>query len=136
MIYLTEMLKNTPRAAGWLALAFIGLATLSPIQDRPVIASAHVEHFAAFALVGLALTLGYPSRTILVLVTVAGSAVVLEILQLFTPDRHGRLVDTLMKIAGGLSGIGAGELALILTACRRKFRIEMIANYRRKSTTD
>ncbi|CAN7492070.1 hypothetical protein LJR220_004471 [Bradyrhizobium sp. LjRoot220] len=42
---------------GWLALAFIAYATLSPIDSRPVVAGVQFEHFAAFALLGLALGL-------------------------------------------------------------------------------
>jgi VanZ family protein len=96
--------------AGWLALAFIVYATLSPIDDRPVIASAHLEHFAAFGLVGLAFALAYPNRLLLIVAIVVGSAFGLEALQLLTPDRHGRVVDALIKAMGGVCGISVGQL--------------------------
>jgi len=103
--------------AGWLALALIAYATLSPIKDRPVIAGLQLEHFAAFALLGFAFALGYPRRTVLIIGIVIGSAFTLEALQLLTPDRHGRLLDALVKAAGGLAGIGMTRLGLpILTA--------------------
>jgi hypothetical protein len=35
----------------------------------------------------------------------------LEALQLLTPDRHARLLDALVKAAGGVCGIGIGQLA-------------------------
>ncbi|CAN7492006.1 hypothetical protein LJR220_004470 [Bradyrhizobium sp. LjRoot220] len=38
----------------------------------------------------------------------------LETLQLLTPDRHGRLLDAAVKVAGGISGIGAGQLMIML----------------------
>lgn len=38
----------------------------------------------------------------------------LEALQLLTPDRHGRLLDTAVKAAsGGICGIGISCLALL-----------------------
>jgi hypothetical protein len=98
--------------ASWLALAFIVYATLSPIEARPVLAGAQFERFAAFAVLGLAFGLAYPNRIILVFAIVVGSAFTLEALQLLTPDRHGRLLDALVKAAGGISGIGVGQLVL------------------------
>src|SRR5258705_7618646 len=104
--------------AGWVVLAFIAFATLSPLKDRPVIAGLQLEHFAAFALLGLAFALGYPRRTVLIIGIVIGSAFTLEALQLLTPDRHGRLLDALVKAAGGLSGIGMTRLGLQILAAR------------------
>jgi VanZ like family len=100
--------------AGWLALAFIAYATLSPLEDRPVVAGPQFEHFAAFALLGFAFARGYPERTLLAIAVVIGAAFTLEALQLLTPDRHGRVLDALVKAAGGICGIGVGRLALLL----------------------
>src|SRR5664280_1673382 len=108
------MLQKLSAIAGWLALAFIVYATLSPINDRPVLAPPHVEHFAAFALLGLAFSLAYPSRVILVVAIVVGSAFGLEAMQLLTPDRHGRLLDALMKATGGVGGISVARLDSLL----------------------
>ncbi|MGB9113743.1 VanZ family protein [Bradyrhizobium sp.] len=99
---------------GWLALAFIIYATLSPIDARPVLASPHREHFAAFALMGLAFGLAYPNRVLLVVVIVVGAAAGLEALQVLTPDRHGRVFDALVKALGGICGISFGQLASFL----------------------
>ena len=95
----------------WLCLAFIAYATLSPLEDRPVIAGLQLEHFAAFALMGFAFAMGYPNRLRLAVIVVIGGAFVLEAMQLLTPDRHGRVVDALVKAAGGIFGIGIGYLA-------------------------
>jgi Na+/glutamate symporter len=100
--------------AGWLALGFIAYATLSPIDARPVVAGVQFEHFAAFALLGIALGFAYPDRVVFVVAVVAGGAVVLETLQLLTPDRHGRLLDAAVKVAGGICGIGAGQWVVML----------------------
>jgi VanZ like family len=77
-----------------------------------VVAGLQFEHFAAFALTGMALALGYPNRMRLVIVIVIGSAFTLEALQLLTPDRHGRVLDALVKAAGGICAIGVGILSL------------------------
>ena len=100
---------------GWLALAFIVYATLSPIESRPVVTNIQLEHFAAFALVGLAFALAYPNRVLLVAAVVVGSAFGLEALQLLTPDRHARVIDALVKAAGGICGIGVGQLGQLFS---------------------
>src|SRR5262245_45495698 len=91
--------------AGWLALAAVAFVTLGPIQDRPQVAPPHLEHFTAFLLLGLAFALGSPNRPLRAVLIVVGSAILLELLQLLTPDRHGRLVDAMTKIAGAAPGI-------------------------------
>ena len=95
--------------ASWAVLAFIAFATLSPLEERPAVASP--QHFAAFALLGFAFARGYPTRALLSVAIVVASAFALEALQLLTPDRHGCLLDALVKAAGGIFGIGAGRLA-------------------------
>ena len=108
------MVQRVSAIAGWLALAFIVYATLSPIDDRPVVAGPQFEHFTAFALVGLAFGLAYPKRIFLVAGIVLISAFALEALQLLTPDRHARLLDALVKAGGGVCGIGIGQLTHML----------------------
>jgi xanthine/uracil permease len=108
------MIQRISVIAGWLALAFIAFATLSPIADRPSVAVPHLEHFAAFALMGLAFALAYPNRVLLVVAGVIGAAIGLEMLQLLTPDRHGRAADAFVKALGGISGISVGQMASFL----------------------
>jgi VanZ family protein len=116
--YLPAMIQRISVVAGWLALTFIVYATLSPIDARPVLASPQLEHFAAFALVGLAFALAYPSRILLVAVIVVAAAVGLEALQLLTPDRHARVTDALVKALGAICGIGVGWLVSYLLRSR------------------
>jgi VanZ family protein len=113
------MIQKLSTIAGWLALAFIAYATLSSINARPVIAGAQLEHFAAFALAGFAFGLAYPKRLLLVLAIVVGSALALESLQLLTPDRHGRVLDAVVKAVGGICGIGVSQAALFLLRIQR-----------------
>lgn len=90
----------------WSMLLFIAYATLSPIGLRPHLGNVSLERFGAFAAVGLLFGLAYPRHVWLVLMTVLGSAVTLELLQRITPDRHGMLPDAEVKFIGGLAGVG------------------------------
>jgi VanZ family protein len=108
------MIQKISTTVGWLALAFIAYATLSPIDSRPVIAAAQLEHFAAFGLVGLALGIAYPKRWLWVVAIVIGSAFALEALQLITPDRHGRLLDLAVKAVGGMCGVWISQIGMLI----------------------
>lgn len=99
--------------ASWLALAYIACVTLSPITARPIVAGPQLEHFAAFALLGVAFGLSYQHQVALAFVIVIGSSFSLEALQVMTPDRHGRLADALVKATGGLCGLVVGHLAIL-----------------------
>jgi VanZ family protein len=102
--------------AAWTVLGFIAYVTLSPLSFRPIVADSNSERFFAYALTGLLLALAYPRRLLFVVSFVVIGASVLEILQLATPDRHARIADTLVKIAGGVAGI---LVACFLTICAR-----------------
>jgi hypothetical protein len=117
------MIQRLSLVAGWLTFAFIVCATLSPIDYRPEMAGPQVERFAAFALLGLAFAFGYRSRTLFLIIVVVSGAFVLEALQGLTPDRHGRVLDALVKAAGALFGIGMGRMAaLFLGSPINRFR--------------
>ena len=104
------MIQRISAAVGWLALVFIVFATLSPAGIRPSISTPHLEHFAAFAFIGVAFAFAYPNRILLVVIIVVGAALGLEALQLLTPDRHGRAADAFVKALGGISGICIGQM--------------------------
>jgi hypothetical protein len=97
--------------AAWMLLALIASATVSPIRDRPMLyTSASLEHLAAFAVVGVLFCLAYPRHVALVCLIVLGSAVLLELAQLLTVDRHGRVQDAVEKMAGGVLGVMVGRV--------------------------
>lgn len=109
--------------AAWALFAFITYATVSPIQDRPTLpTSSSFEHLAAFAILGATFCLAYPRRIALVCLIVLGGAVLLEIMQFLTPDRHGRIQDAIEKMAGGALGIVAGLLIISIAQANRWFQ--------------
>ncbi|MBX9840394.1 MAG: VanZ family protein [Xanthobacteraceae bacterium] len=105
------MIKRILSVAPWASLAFVAAATLSPLTLRPHMSAAHVEHLAAYAFIGLLFGLVYPRQTFLNGVVVLGTATLLEVLQLMTPDRHGRIADLGFKLAGAIAGIVAAKIA-------------------------
>lgn len=97
------------RVSAWFCLAVIALITLSPIGLRPETGlSPQIERFVAFAVVGTLFAAAYPRYILFAAVIVLGAAVMLELLQLLAPSRHGRLFDAGVKVAGGLVGLSAG----------------------------
>jgi VanZ family protein len=106
--------------AAWALLAFIAYATISPIQARPTLpAPTSFEHLTAFAVLGLLFCLAYPRHIALVCLIVLGGAVLLEIMQLLTHDRHGRIQDAIEKMAGGVLGIVVGRAILYFEQANR-----------------
>jgi hypothetical protein len=95
--------------AAWLSLAFIVFLTLSPVGLRPQVAGVGLEHLAAFAVMGLLFAVAYPRHLVPIVALVLGSAAILELLQLITPDRHARFSDMLFKLAGGSIGIAVAR---------------------------
>lgn len=103
------------RLLAWALLLCLVFVTLSPIDLRPVSPlPTQLERAAALALIGGVFALAYPRHIVLVTLLVVGSTVALELLQLVSPSRHGRLVDLAVKCVGALAGIGAGWIALRL----------------------
>jgi VanZ family protein len=83
---------------------------LSPFLMQTEMKSfARFEHVIAFACVGAIFSFAYPDRIVSVSCAVLLTAVSLEYLQTWTPDRHGTFVDACEKIAGGGLGISAAH---------------------------
>jgi VanZ family protein len=114
------MLKKITSPAAWLVLVFIVYATLSPLSERPSLTATEtslsvvIERFGAYGLLGLLFGLAYARRLTLVVSIVLGSAIGLELLQLFIADRDARLIDVVEKLTGGIAGIGASQVIYAL----------------------
>ncbi|MBN8942804.1 MAG: VanZ family protein [Rhizobiales bacterium] len=97
--------------AAWGLLAAVFVATVGPIQLRPISGhSVGLERFLAFAIIGGLFGLAYPKRWPLVLALVLGSAAAFELMQHLSPGRHGRLADFAVKAAGGIAGLATAVL--------------------------
>jgi VanZ family protein len=106
------------RILAWLLLAGLVFVTLSPDDLRPVTAlPTQIERGFAVAVIGFVFAIAYPRHIWLVAALVLGATVLLEILQLVTPSRHGRIADAAAKLLGGAIGLTVGGL---LTRTRRR----------------
>ena len=72
------------------------------------------RHFVAFGLAGLALGVGYPKRLWVIAAVIVGSSFGLEAMQLLTPDRHGRILDAMVKALGGCVGVWVSQIGTII----------------------
>jgi VanZ family protein len=117
------MFQKTIESIAWGLLACIVFATISPIDLRPTLhVRSGIEHLAAFAVLGSAFCIAYPRQTALVCLIVLGCAVLLELAQLLTPDRHARIHDAVVKVVGGILGIAASRAILYLDRTSRLFQ--------------
>lgn len=110
--------KRAAAILAWLVLAVIVFSTLSPIGMRPHLGAAHLERFAAFALLGFLFAIVYPGRIVAVLLWVVAAVAGLELLQMLASGRHARLADLAVKAAGGVCGITSAWLVMRLRAAR------------------
>ena len=87
------------KVGAWAFLLFIVFATLSPFHLRPSLTSTEpadivmLERVGAFAVLGALFLTSYPRRFALVAFIVFGAPIILELAQVFVPDRHARLID-------------------------------------------
>jgi len=109
------MFRTVTATAAWTTLAFIAYVTLCPLNERPEVdfdLFSHPEHYLAFAVAGSLFGLAYPRQMLFVCIVVLGSAVLLELSQLLTLDRHARVIDAVRKIIGGAIGVAIARLAI------------------------
>lgn len=110
------MVRIACRIIGWLILAGIVLATISPIGLRPRLGfGPDFDRFMGFLISGLFLGFGYRRRWLWILGFIAVAAFAIETLQVLTPDRHARLWDAMVKAGGGILGVLAAHLVLVLS---------------------
>ena len=108
--------KTALRLLAWLLLAGLIFVTLSPINLRPVSPlPTQLERAIALAVVGFVFAVAYPRQLWVIALVVLGTTVLLEILQLAAPSRHGRVVDVAVKLVGACFGLLAGLLFSRLT---------------------
>jgi apolipoprotein N-acyltransferase len=108
------MIRTLFAFAAWATFGLICFVTLSPIGLRPEIGSPGPERFLAFVLLGGLLVIAYPNRFGRLAIFIVIVALGLEALQQITPDRHGHLADTIVKVVGGWAGCSVAWLGQIV----------------------
>jgi len=97
------------RLAAWGSLALVAIFTLAPIDFRPATTfPPTIERFVAFAAVGFVFAVAYPRQFWFAVAVAIGAALLLEVLQVLAPTRHGQLFDAAVKLAGGSAGLLLG----------------------------
>ena len=117
------MFRKLLALAAWSSLVLICIVSLSPMELRPGAAtegSAISQRFIAYLVLGLLFVSAYPRRFVRSLMFVVFVALGLEAAQQLTPDRHGRLVDAIEKVAGGLLGCSVARSANALIERRSR----------------
>ena len=100
------MVVKIARIAAWLLVVAIVVVTLGPPTVRPVSGfNRSLEHVAAFALLGLAFGMAYPSRRILLALIGVAVAALMETLQQMVPGRHAYFSDFVINAAGACAGL-------------------------------
>jgi len=96
------------RLFAWSLAAAVAFATLGPPSYRPhADLGQNGEHALAFVLVGLAFGLAYTrNRLMIALIGVAMTGLI-EILQLWAPGRHARLMDFVVDALAACAGLAA-----------------------------
>ena len=109
MIPATLPLTRITRLAFWVAAAVVLYFALAPVPARELLTgwdkSNHVVAFAGLAVLGL---LGWASRVRLVLAGLIGYGMLIELLQLATPDHQFDLQD----LAADAIGLAVGWCVL------------------------
>jgi len=112
------MLIKAARIVAWLLIAAAVFLSVGPQKFRPFTGIEHeLEHYLAFAVVGLAFGLGYPRRGMILAVTAISIAGALETAQLWVPHRHAYFSDFLVN--GSAAWIGIALAALLNWIIRR-----------------
>src|SRR6185295_3646424 len=89
-----QMSARLLRSAAWLYAAALMLLTLGPASIRPETAMPpYVEHLAAFGIAGLLFVIGYRKSGMLLVLCGGAFIASLEVLQVWVPGRHARLID-------------------------------------------
>ena len=117
MSKLTLALHRLSLAAAWAGVALIVILSLVPGRERPHTGfTGHQEHFAAYALTGIAFAFALQNRRgrMASVVGLALLAAGMEFAQKFSPGRHPDVSDALFSSLGGVAGIAVGTVTFVL----------------------
>ena len=99
------------RIAAWSLTAAIIILSLVPPELRPETGAPHaLEHFSIYAGTGLAFSLGYSRRDLVLASLLVIFSGVVELAQLLVPGRHARLSDFVIDALAMSVGVAVGSL--------------------------
>jgi hypothetical protein len=106
LCYPVPMTTALLRLFAWSLAAAVTFATLGPASLRP---HSHLgqdgEHALAFILIGVAFGLAYARHRLLTTAVAVLSIALLEILQLWAPERHARFEDFAVDALAACAGL-------------------------------
>ncbi|WP_233382670.1 VanZ family protein [Methylobacterium sp. C25] len=116
------MMHKLARLMAWMLVVALVVVTLAPIGMRPaVIENANIERALAYALLGFLFAVGYPRHRFLAFAVGVAVAAGLEVGQVFTASRHGRVPDFMVKaVAAGIGVITAWVFAQLYARLTRQ----------------
>ena len=101
------LLRRASRLAFWLCAAAVLYLALSPVSARETFAQADkLEHVFAFFVLASLGSLAWPGWPRQLLLGLAAYGVLIELLQLLTPDHHADLLDVMADLAGAVLAMG------------------------------
>ena len=107
------MITRLVRISACLYTGALVWLTLGPASFRPeTVMPPYLEHVAAFGVSGLLFSIGCRFRGQYLVFLGGAFAAFLEILQIWAPGRHARLIDFAMDTLGFSIGVAMGRHAL------------------------
>lgn len=104
-------LKAT-RVAAWFFLLVIVALSVVPPTLRPTTTVPHdLEHALAFLGSGILFGIAYTGHEFVLSTGAVALCAVIEMVQLFVPGRHARMIDLVVDAAAALVGVFVGTLA-------------------------
>jgi VanZ family protein len=105
------MLQKLLKAASWVIILGLVIATVVPADERPITGlQHHFEHFLAFALAGLTSGFAYTQSLRVNLLSASLFALALELSQIPLATRHARIGDFIVDAAASCLGIAIAHL--------------------------
>jgi VanZ family protein len=112
-----QMIRQVTSAAAWLLCVVIIVLSDVPPGMRPVVGSHVVEHVVAYAMLGALFGLTYPERAAGCAARLVMFCGMIEVVQVWVPGRHARLMDFAVDATASLSGLA---LAILIGNFGRK----------------
>jgi VanZ family protein len=105
------MLQKMLKAASWIMILGLVIVTVVPGDERPITGLQHdIEHFLAFALVGVTFGFAYPQSLRVNLSSAFFFTLALELSQIPLATRHARLRDFMVDAAAACLGLVIAHL--------------------------